>query len=316
MLHAIWTAWQPLSTLAFESPELEAMFLSYDSRTFNLFTWLPLLLSVTAYPLLLAQMYRTGAPYRHLLPHLGPPILGHLLPAFLLLMVCSFFPSFFRKYRSVLSTAYLIGCTATCHEVRLLHLWRRLVNPGTRGTFLSLLQSFSCENLFFSMAWLAIMGLPGGPLLDVILVLGFMAVNVMGNTALCASPLWPADSVTMSPGPLTFAQFFTAALMDATHPHFSGSKVKVMTCPATLAFWQVLGAWLALLLAGLMEVVRRMAFLRTSEAKAWLGRDLDAAGLKWPFLGYIIWEKVVPALFRLSVVHIAVLVVLLNVFAE
>lgn len=205
-LRTTWTTWRLRSMLAFASPELEALFQVYDAASINVLTWLALLLSVTLYPVLLMQMYGKGAPYRSLLPPLGVPILFHFLPATAALTLLVLHPALYRKYRRALSIAQGVCFMLAFFAVRQVHLWLRFVDPAPPNSLMSTAQGFIAENLYLAVMWFCISGHHPGPFFDLAVVLGLLACGMRDNAAICASPLWPAESVTMAPGMTALAE--------------------------------------------------------------------------------------------------------------
>lgn len=263
------------------------------------------------------QLYGKGAPYRHLLPPLAVPFLGQLLPALVVLAFLTCFPAQYAKHHKAVHLARNACMVLAYHGVRHGPLWLRFVDAATRparsprGN-----SSFSSENMLFSTMWYAVAGFPAGQLLDLVFVALLLGVNVAGNAATCASTLWPADSVSMSAGPMAVAQSLGAALLTAAEPFYHARNRSIVTCQAVLTLWQVVGSWLALLVSGMMEISRRRAFLRTPEAHAWLGPRWVPTAMQWPFGSYKKVMELVAGLVLLTLAHVVVVAVLLDAMAE
>lgn len=301
-------------TFAFAHPELEARFQSHNATAVSFLSWVIPGIMVTGFIALLLQMYGRGSQFRHLLPDLVLPLLGQFLPAVTALTLLAYFPKLFCKYRRAVSLALGVGCMIAYHDLRQIQLWLRYVTQGRHGTLLTELQGFMSENVYLTIMAPSVIGFPAGPVLDAFVVTGILAASLAGTAATCASPLWPADPVTTSPIMLAAARSVTSVLVDFALPGFPRMDGRLSACPAALAFWQVAGSWLALTAALVMAVTRRAAFLRTNEAQAWLFSKLGPASLQWPVGSYLIREKIVPALFLLTLAHIAALVIALELF--
>lgn len=306
-----------LSLLAFFNPELEALYQAYQARSLNVWTWMCSVICIMGWCLTTVQLYGKGEPYRSLLPPLVVPFLGQLLPVLVVLALLTCFPTQYAAHQQAVHLARNACMVLAYHSVRHGPLWLRLVDAATgparypRGN-----PSFSSENMFLSTMWYAAAGFPTGQLFDLLFVVLLLGVNVAGNASTCASPLWPAESVTMSAGPLGVARSLAGALLEAAEPFYNARNRSLMTCPAVLTLWQVVGSWLALLVSGLTEISRRRAFLRTQEAHAWLGPRLVPLAMQWPLGSYKKVMQLLAALFLLTVAHVVALAVLLDVMAE
>lgn len=312
----MWRLLHTRSILAFASPELEALFQEYDTASISFLACVGLLLAVTLYLVLLVHVFSVGAPYRSLLPPLALPLLLHLLPCAAVLMLFAFIPGFYRKYRPAISFILGGGFMLAFHDVRQVQLWLRLINPGTHGSLLATVQGFIAENIYLSVMWFCVSGHPAGPLVDVLLAMGLLLCGVGGNAAICASPLWPAQSVTMSSGMIGVAKSVTSGLWTAVFPMFLVRTNSHVTCRAALAFWQVVGSWWALTFAFLMELARRTAFLRTTVARAWICSRIGPASVQCPLTSYLVTEKALLAMLCLTLAHIAGLAVVMDLFSE
>lgn len=311
-LHTMLASWRSRSAIAFSCAELEALFLVYDTTTIKFLAFLGPLLTLALYGVLLQLMHGKGAPYRSLLPPLALPVLFHLLPAATVLALLIFKPAFYRKYRRAISFGFGSCFTVAFRDVRKIQLWLRLADPAPQGSLAATLQGFTTENVYITIMWLCVAGHPSGPLFDLILMGTLLVRGIAGNAEICASPLWPAQPITLASGTTTLAKSVTGGVSGAIFPFFHVKLGRLMTCPGALAFWQVVGCWLALVVSGILEMSRRRAFLRTREAREWLGPELACAGLRWPFENSVMWVKVVPAFFWLTLAHVAVLPVLVE----
>lgn len=150
-------------------------------------------------------------------------------------------PALYRKYRQAITLALGVAFMLAFHHVRLVHLWLRLVDPGPPDFWLATLQSFTAENLYLFVMWFAVTGNSAGFVVDVSFVAGLLVLGVRGNVAICASPLWPAKPVTMSPEMITVVKTVTAELGAAVFPFFPVSGSAIPTC-----FWHwPSGSWSA-----------------------------------------------------------------------
>eukprot|EP00884_Botryococcus_braunii_P006291 jgi/Botrbrau1/15663/Bobra.4_1s0047.1 len=103
------------------------------------------------------------------------------------------------------------------------------------------------------------------------------------NAALCDSP-FGRSLVTMRPPYLTAARGASVWLSDIAGPLVGGhASDPVLSCPAALGVWEVVGWLVACLTVLVADILRRRAFLRTPEVQAYLGPSYVAGALKWPF---------------------------------
>lgn len=298
-----WKAWFTRSGLCFACPQLEEEYQQYQAHSLNTLTCIWMLIRVCGYGMFFAMIYKQGVAYRHVLPPLAWPVLAHLVPGIVILALLSFFPSFSTTHYLAVHFASNVSLWCTYHQMRQLLLWMGLVDATNNPSFLHHIRTFSKENIYLCTTWYMLSADPWGRLS----VMGLLAVNLAGNSAICASPLWPQGTVTMSPGPLAAVKAISGALLETAEPFYNARHRSVMSCPAVLAVWQILGSLLALLMRGGTEIARRRAFLRKQEVQARLGPDRAAEALHWPWGGPFLTSKCVSMALGLFVVHVVLL---------
>lgn len=304
--HSNWVAWCTRSMLSFSCPLLEEEFQAYQSRPRNVLTCICMLIRIAGYGAIFKS--NEGAAYRHMLPPLTLPLLCQLLPSILTIALLCCFPSYYAKHHLALSAASTVAEWVTFFPIRQMLMWGLLVESTLEASpFVHQVRGFVKENMFFCMAWFMHAADPA-PCLS---VLGTLLVNLASNRAICASPLWPQQSVTLSPTPLAAAQALSAGLLDAAEPFYHASNRSLCTCSIVLALWQLLGSLLALLGISTAEIVRRRAFLRLPTVQTRLGPHDAAEALHWPCGGMSLPSRCVGWAVGLFLAH-AVLLALLS----
>jgi hypothetical protein len=146
------------------------------------------------------------------------------------------------------------------------------------------LQLFASENPLVSSMWFLALALTSGQVPDLAILTGSLIQYLLSSRSFCESPLWGQSPVSMSPAYLAAAQMASVGVASVGVPFASGNTPgHVMSCPAVLGFWGLVGWWLACLAVLLAEIMRRRAFLQTHEALSFLGPDYADAALLWPF---------------------------------
>lgn len=313
-------AWDPrraCSILAFASPQLEALYQAYQARALNVLTWIVSLGRLAVCFLVLAQSYRKGAVHPHLRPPFALQLLTHTFPAVVTLVLLCFFPSVYIQHQWAVHVCVSLALLVSYSRMCLVPLWLRFLDapPPAAASLLQKLQYFANENVYLGTMWYVLGSFPMGQLLDHAFVFTTLATSLAGNPALCASPLWPRPSVTMSPVPLGVAETLSVLLVQAVEPIYPIRISRGLSCPAALAFWQILGSMFALFVSGAIELGRRRAFLRTQEARAFLGSSRSAALLTWPWGGVALMGRIYSWVVGVFMVHALILAVTLDVFS-
>jgi hypothetical protein len=277
-------AWLNFSIFAFNSPELEALFTNFSSGLLNSWT----LVSTAALLMGWITFVHKNIMNRHdaadLPPHLLSVCAAHLAVFGAVFAVMLFKPELHFKHRRAIHAALRILLSTTYPFGWFMVLWMRSVRPpvGPRS-LLQGLNMLSVENMFITSV-LIDLGYSCGQIPDLLLNTLHMVMAMMSNRAVCASPRWGKSMVTMSPVLLTGAEAGSRWL------HSIGASVPAgcaaggtLTCPAALAFWQVVGWFVGGVTVFVTDVLRRRMFLRSIEVQAYLGPRHAAAALQWPF---------------------------------
>jgi hypothetical protein len=173
----------------------------------------------------------------------------------------------------------------TFRAARVLMLWMRLGGNkvGVLST-MSWLQAFSVENVYFALIWLITLAYPIGQVPAIVLTTVYMLTEMASNVYICSFPQWADSLVTMSPELLAWTTTASHWLSSIGQPLLIIKDWSTpLSCPAALAFWQLVGWWYACQFIFVADIIRRRAFLRTHAARMHLGRAHEAARLSWPF---------------------------------
>lgn len=152
--------------------------------------------------------------------------------------------------------------------------------PETNGTPDFRLQAFFTENFYFLTAWCRVITFHSGLLSDMIFAVLSMLAAFAGNGSVCRAPLWGSRLTTLSPPLRNVAQTGCTCLLAAPPAHGLIVNCPQLSCPALLAFWQVLGCALACSVALGREVWTRRAFLKSSAVA--LGPSVAVQAARWP----------------------------------
>lgn len=269
------------------------------------------LIHATAYKELRGRL----AAYRHAFPPQALPLLSNCLTT-LAIAAATFFPSFHASYHQALHALYHVSLWFSFHAMRQNVLWLGLLDAEPGAAFLHHVTSFSKENLFTCITWFAAVQMPMGEFLGRVSILAQLLHNLAGNSAICASPLWPRESGSMSPTLLRAAKAVSAGLLELAQPLYGVGNRSLRSCPAVLGVWQVLGSLLAMLAMGAAEIVRRRAFLHKAEVQARLERHDAANALHWPWGGMSLPPRLVGSVVAMILLHAVFWALLVSNMAE
>jgi hypothetical protein len=313
-LKAFIPLWLTQSMFRFASPELEAKYQSHRSTVVSLWTLGGAVNMLLGWAVVLGKVTGQGKQLRHMFPSVLLPIISHLLPALALLLLLVFRPKVYAKHHRVINLGVVCAFICNTGYLRESIMWMRWVSsgPGSEGTLVQTLAAFSNENFFLISMWQIAAVYATGQPCDVLLITMGLFFDMAQNRRLCASPLWAPNPATLSPKLLAAMQNVSSVALEGAAPFYQVQGRAFMSCPAALAFWQVLGWWLACIASFVVEVRRRRAFLRTHAASTWLGPHLVGAALQWPFgSAYLMW-KCVAAFSVLCVAFCVILAVALD----
>lgn len=210
------------SLLTFSCPQLEREFLEYQANCVHLCWWV-YTRSFADFNLCLAyvEAHTRGAAYRNVLPPQAVLLLFDILPA-CGIAAATFFTSFHGSHvhHQPPHALYFFAFLFAVHQIRQNTLWIGLLDAKPRVAFVQQVTSFTKENLYPCVMCFMVVLLPIGQFLGRLLVLGLLAVNLSGNAAMCASPVWSKDSAKMSPIPLGAANTISAGLWEMAQPFY------------------------------------------------------------------------------------------------
>lgn len=188
--------------------------------------------------------------------------------------------AFHRRHWRAMNAGMLVAVLTTYQPVRVMLLWMRFVDARTAShLWLEQLQRFSVENPYATTAWLLMIGLSIGQIPDLLLTTLFLIRDMFSNKAICGCAQWgPAP-----PALVGAARVGSVCLSEVGGPFLGGHGLSAeFSCPAALAFWQVVGWWVSCVIVFFGDILLRRAFLHTREARMFLGPAYEAAASRWP----------------------------------
>lgn len=277
-------SWLDFSVFAFSTPELENLFRTYNARLVNTWTL------INATTVLMGCILFTFKSLRVSRDSKSVPAsmwLSGLLNAFATVSLISlllFRPAFHKMHQRALNTAVTFFFIITYPVNRSMVLLMKFVDGRAHSeTWLHEFQLFGLENVFTSTTWMATLACSTGQLPDLALATLFMFRAMASNATLCASPE-ASNLVTMRPVYLSAARMTSVWVTDIAGPLVGGhASDPVLSCPAALGIWEVVGWQIACLTVLVTDILRRRAFLRTREVHIYLGPAYLAGALNWPF---------------------------------
>eukprot|EP00884_Botryococcus_braunii_P021956 jgi/Botrbrau1/8444/Bobra.0237s0063.1 len=281
-----WKSWLTFSIFAFASSDLEGMYQSYLERTWNMWTLVHIGHMLMGWIVFIQKFTIMYSSVAHLVPVALYTGLLHPASALGLLILMLLAPAFYSKHRRAIYAAIMTSFVFTFRSARVMVLLLRFMRGKSfADSPTQQLHSFSVENFYCALIWLLVLAYPVGQIPDTVITTLYLLFDMSGNRFICGMlEGWGDSLVTMSPGLLRLAQAGSGWLSGVSHahvvPHGSGAA---LSCPAAMGFWQLVGWWLACQIIYVADILRRRAFLRTQEAKAYLGRSLESSALTWPF---------------------------------
>eukprot|EP00884_Botryococcus_braunii_P006292 jgi/Botrbrau1/15664/Bobra.4_1s0048.1 len=273
-----------ISVFAFSTPELDTKFKDYDSKRQN--TWALLNFAMTLLGLIVL-IYKVLVVVSE-----GDDVSLRFLWSGLLLFCAAsavttsmlFKPTFHRMHRRALNTCVVACMIITYPLTRMTLLWMKTLGGKTYSeTWLRELETFAVENLFMATSWMNVLSYSSGPVPDLGLLTVYLIRALASNASLCASP-YGHSLVTMRPAYLAAARGASVSLTDIAGLLVGGhASDPVLSCPAALGVWEVVGWLVACLLVLVADILRRRAFLQTREARAFIGQEYAASAMRWPF---------------------------------
>eukprot|EP00884_Botryococcus_braunii_P018273 jgi/Botrbrau1/5129/Bobra.0172s0001.1 len=298
----------------FACPQLEAAFQAYTAEGLNVWTWVCHLIILTGWLKIFYKLLMgTGGDVSTWRIPLLVGAVCQLLPTLLGIVLHLFWPTQLSKHHRAVNTLSLLGGVLAAPALRELLMW--ISRSGTVPTH-AMLRDFADENLFLIVMWLRAAGFPVGTRRHVAILLGGLLLSLASNGAFCDSLMSRTTPATLSARPLAAAQLISDALLELGAPFYAprANPARIISCPAAMAVWQVVGSLVAGVTVYLAEVSRRRAFLRTNAALTRLGPDSTAAALEWPFGRASMVLNCVFLMLLLSIVHAIIWAMALDIF--
>lgn len=283
-----WKVWLNVSLLQFASKDLEALYEQYLAGSTNPWTLVFSAHVLMGWAMFGQKLLVTPSELRAYLPAAWP--IGVFLPAMMACLLAIIFlkPVFYAQHRRALHTGVLCGILPTIGIAQAVLLWMRLANRAARAggppSWMQQLQSFTTENFYFTIMWVGVLAFPVGQATGIAIATAILLADMAKNSHLCGLPLWGEGAVTLSPRVLAWTKTASFWLVKFGEPDLGlrGGSLS-LPCPAVLAFWQMVGWWMACHAVFAADIVRRRAFLRTHAALVHLGPAHQAAAMSWPF---------------------------------
>jgi hypothetical protein len=293
-------SWLDLSVFAFSVPELEALFQTYYSKRQNTWALLTSAMVLLGYILFIYKILVFAGE--------GEDVPGWVLWSGML-VVCAvsavitlmlFKPTFYRMHWQALNAGVIVCTIMTYPASRMTLLWMKALSGKPYSeTWLRELETFAVENLFMATSWMNVVSFPSGPIPDLVLMTLYLVRALASNASLCTSS-YGRSVVTMRPASLATARRASVLLTDIAGPLVGGhASNPVLSCPAALGIWEVVGWLVACLSVLVADILRRRAFLRTGEARAYFGPEYAASAMRRPFGSSQKSQRCVLALFFL-----------------
>eukprot|EP00884_Botryococcus_braunii_P006294 jgi/Botrbrau1/15666/Bobra.4_1s0050.1 len=273
-----------LSVFAFSVPELEALFQTYYSKRQNTWALLTSAMVLLGYVLFVYKILvfaREGEDVPRWVLWSGMLVVCAVSAVITLML---FKPTFYRMHWQALNAGVIVCTIMTYPGSRMTLLWMKTLGGKTYSeTWLRELETFAVENLFMATSWMNVVSFPSGPVPDLVLMTLYLIRALASNESLCASR-YGHSLVTMRPASLATARRASVLLTDIAGPLVGGhASDPVLSCPAALGVWEVVGWLVACLSVLVADILRRRAFLRTREARAYFGPENAASAMRWPF---------------------------------
>lgn len=213
------------------------------------------------------------------------------LPTVALMAFICVWPKAYAKHWRRINAAFMLVHIFSTTSWQWVMLWQSAANEALGGRFS--VQAFMVENCYLTIICLRVLVFPTGQASDIVFTVLGMVTAMAGNASVCASPLFGARPSSLSPAARSVAQSGCAWLLAMLSAHGVIGRCPELTCPAVLAFWQLLGFTVACLLVIVSEVISRRQFLKSSVAR--LGPALAARAARWPLGGAKIMHNLICA---------------------
>jgi hypothetical protein len=274
-----------ISLFAFATPGLEDLFRKHVAKTRTLWTPVCAANMLVGLVLFICKYWAAKRPLDELHGVCMVAVAMCVLMGTLLGIII-FKPAFYLKHWRAIKVG-LFCCIIASYRIGLITvLWMKSEAGKVHvHSWLQQLHAFAVENMYASSMWILVLSFPIGQVPDLLFCSIALVVAMANNRSICMSPHWGQNLLTLSPGYLAAAQGVSLFVSDMGGPFLLGHAAPpIVSCPAVLGIWQLLGWLAACLLVFVADILRRRAFLRTREAQAYLGPEYGANALKWPFM--------------------------------
>eukprot|EP00884_Botryococcus_braunii_P018263 jgi/Botrbrau1/511/Bobra.110_2s0140.1 len=281
---------------AFADSQLEGLYQAGLASRICFYAWnyctMNLIIGWTA---LLMKLLLAPVAVQDLRPPYLLPALGNLLPSLAVVLLGPIWPSMFEKHWRVINVAVSIFQISAWNHLRPVMLWQQLqlVESSVPGLPQSAIQfkgtSFLIENWYLTCMSLRVAVFPSGFASDILLTSFAFVFTMLGNPGVCKSPQWTAipTRLSLSDGHLQMIRTASAGMWAILGDPGSSPGLDAifqstahLSCPAVLAFWEVVGWWLTTLFVMVREVLSRRAFLKANVSL--LGNGGSRKALLWP----------------------------------
>jgi hypothetical protein len=227
-------------------------------------------------------------------------VLLFLLPVTALVAFVLLQPKVYSKHWRGINAAFMLVHVFSTPGFQSLCLWQQAcISSGVcgfgGGGSPSWFHAFAIDNFFLTVICLRLIMFSAGPAPDLFFTTLGLLASMRGNGALCASPLWGPERVTLSPRLRAIPQKGSSLLLSLLSPDARLMQIlpKELSCPAVLAFWQVLGWWLACIVIILRDILSRRAFLTSAGSR--YGPSVAQRAGGWPFGSNVLINRLICA---------------------
>lgn len=279
---SLWQKLTRVSVFAFSREELENAFHADMERHVNLGDILLPCCILGAWIIFLVHYVTSPMEVRAFLPKGWPMAAMHPLVAILSLSLQVSQTQMYVTHQKALRLGFiLILISASCQTREVVLRFRMYRGEQPDVSYIALAQAFVGENLYFSTAWIGHATVNIGQLIDLLMAALFLVTEIRSNARICASTSGGSPVGTSGARLAEAACAPVRAWLGLPSP--LQRSVDPSACPASLRFWQVLGAWLACIAVLLKDVLHRRAFLRSNTASALIPQQHREAAEAWPF---------------------------------
>jgi hypothetical protein len=267
--------------LTFAAPDVELLYQSVFSKRILGSMWVFSLVAVMGWALSMSMWWFEYIGPQARFSAVSMAFIFHFLPSIALVVGIPYRPAFFSANWQRINAVMQVLQLCVWNHLRDLLIMQVYFPVEDHGTLRFMLQAFLTENIFLVSMWLRMLAFPTGFESDIAIATAFLGVTLYGNQQMCVSKNSGNALVTASEPLLGVTQRASAALLKLVAPfctpscHFNASPPPT-SCTALLAFWEVVGWWLACMVIICREVGGRLMFIRAH-------KNVLEMRQKWPF---------------------------------